>query len=390
MSGVSQEREGGVRAAQETPARPQGNHARRMSSSLAAAAVAALVLGVGIGVWLRQHPSARSSPAPLPPRDALGATASGTGAQPSKPASQAAPQRRLRVEVVASAAWGNGPSNLGRTLPREANPEGPKSFAVDAEGRVSVLDAVHQRILVLQHGNVVARVPLPTGSFEDIEMLPDGGYALLDRLGQKAVVFLDTQGRMGAKVPLLGRGVTEAGGVGALLVRGDGTWVKASEPGARTPKLVRIADAKGRPDPERPIMDGWPLADGSGVMQTTWEHPSTVVVAVRRQGTPAAWQRSRIAFPAEISHFDASPSDPPGHIFVVATLLRKASPGKAGHEETDMLVVLGPDGAEVGRVSLPSRKGPYENFRAIRSGPGGALYHMSWDDTGVTIRRIVL
>ena len=53
-------------------------------------------------------------------------------------------------------------------------------------------------------------------------------------------------------------------------------------------------------------------------------------------------------------------------------------------------VLLGPDGVEMDRVRLEAPRGALDQFRTLRLSPDGVLYHLYYDESGVSLRRMVL
>ena len=99
------------------------------------------------------------------------AAATALGACSKKqPTAQRPPDKPPEITTVIAVGWGSSPGQLGATSPEEASPEGPKSFVVDASGRIHVLDQVHARIQTFEQGKSVATLPLPARPFEDIEL----------------------------------------------------------------------------------------------------------------------------------------------------------------------------------------------------------------------------
>jgi hypothetical protein len=258
------------------------------------------------------------------------------------------------------------------------------SFAVDRTGRVLVLDQVNSRVQVFAVGKPTASVPLPADTFQDIDVGAGGGLVLLDRLARQVVVFTAADGSLAGEVGLVGAGVPEGGGVTGLFQRDDGTWVEVEHR-----DLVRIADAGGRADPNRPTAPGRPTGDGRAFLRAALDGREAAVVLRRARDADAFTPLARVAFPAPILHLTALESDSRGHIFLAASLLRRPAAEGSRADEAEVVAILGPDGVNLGLVTLPPRLGPEEFYRPIRLGADGNVYQMSWDEGGVTLRRIL-
>jgi sugar lactone lactonase YvrE len=138
-------------------------------------------------------------------------------------------------------SFGDGPTRMGRLREDESSPEGPGSFAVDAEGRVYILDGVHKRVAVMgKDGALDASIPLPNDTVEDIALLPNGDIAALDRLVDRRVYVLASNGAVVASAPVEGRGVEDGGEVTGVFADASGVWVEVLHG-----EQVRVLDDKG-------------------------------------------------------------------------------------------------------------------------------------------------
>ena len=83
---------------------------------------------------------------------------------------------------VASARWGDGPTDVGLEHGRTLAPIGASAFDVDEHGNVVVLDHAHRRLLRWQRGATVpARVPLSIdGRLADMSVADDGSVYVLE------------------------------------------------------------------------------------------------------------------------------------------------------------------------------------------------------------------
>ncbi|MCC7073312.1 MAG: hypothetical protein IT383_18515 [Deltaproteobacteria bacterium] len=152
---------------------------------------------------------------------------------------------------------GPAPAALGITRDDEASPEGPGSLAVDPEGRLWVLDAVHARIAVVaKDGALEGNVPLPSTTIEDLALLPSGDVAVLDRLVARRVFVLTTSGAVIADADVEGAGVDEGGLVTGIFADESGVWLEVQH-GVH----VRVLDGRLSRDASRVTRPGLPLGE---------------------------------------------------------------------------------------------------------------------------------
>lgn len=291
-------------------------------------------------------------------------------------------------DVVFFAPWGSGEGRLGRSEAEESDPAGPMGFVVDAAGRAAVLDQVNSRVLMFAGGKQVSAIGLPADSYQDLQLDQDGNLVLMDRLARRSVELFDSRGRPIARVDLEGSGVPEGGGTTGLFLRDDGVWVEVEHE-----RLVRVADARGRPDPDRPQVNGRFSADGVLLLSAVREGRNQAVVLARPAAAPGELPRlfSRVWFSLPILHLLALESDMAGRVRLAARLARFEDKAPFGVlEDRVEAVLLGPDGAEIDRVQLPAPRGALDQFRTLRLSPDGVLYHLYYDESGVSLRRMVL
>ncbi|HXY16974.1 MAG TPA: hypothetical protein VEH79_02255 [Gaiellaceae bacterium] len=103
---------------------------------------------------------------------------------------------------VASAPWGDGPTQAGLEDGPQLEPIGGSSFDVDAAGNVTVLDEAHRRLLRFAAGKPTAPTSLPVdvrGTIADLRSRADGGADVLESAadpGQTPVMHsFDVNGR---------------------------------------------------------------------------------------------------------------------------------------------------------------------------------------------------
>jgi hypothetical protein len=156
--------------------------------------------------------------------------------------------------------------------------------------------------------------------------------------------------------------------------------------------LVRVADAQGRPDPDRPTMPGRFSGDGQRLLSAALDGGNAAVVLARSVGAPQGPVQplARVEFPLKVAHLLALESDAAGRIFLAALLYRarEVEPFDVV-QSAEALVVLDPDGRELTRLMFPPSIGPEEQFRPFILGANGAVYQLGFDQSGITLRRFV-
>jgi hypothetical protein len=325
---------------------------------------------VGPGPAAAAHSRSKPSPRVQPPASA-----------PPAPRVTATPT--ARSEEVFTAPWGGRRGELGRRAANESSPEGPMSFAVDTRGRAFVLDQVNGRVQIFERGQAPRTLPLPADTYQDVALAQGDGVVLLDRLGKETVAFADATGKISHEIALQGRGVPEAGDVTGLFQRDDGTWVEVKHA-----NLVHIADADGAPIEERSIVQGRFGSQGSVLRASkSGDRAAWIAERTERGVTPLA----KVSFDLPVWQLLELDTDPRGRIFLAASLLQEsAGPPFDVEDAREVVVVLDAVGTEVLRVELPASTGPEESFRRVRLGGDGALYHLAYEERGVTLRRVSL
>ncbi|MBN2362175.1 MAG: hypothetical protein JXR83_22175 [Deltaproteobacteria bacterium] len=289
-----------------------------------------------------------------------------------------------RVREIFKAPWGNKLGELGRDLPGEGSPQGPMSFVVDASGQAYVLDQVNSRLQIFKPGQPPRAIPLANDGYQDIALTSRDEVALLDRLVTKSVDFVDDRGQVRSSVPLAGEGIEETGSVTAMFAQDDGIWVEVQHS-----RLVRVASADGKPDPERPTVIGRFSYDGTLLLTAAVDGDNAAVVITKPVTdplSPAGTLLARVPFAQRLSHLLALDSDLTGRIFLGAYLIQPKDDGSGEVIAFEQVVVLGRDGRELGRIALPPHTGPEETFRRIAVDSDGTVYQLGLDESGATLR----
>jgi hypothetical protein len=288
----------------------------------------------------------------------------------------------MEADVVQRLPWGNGPAEVGRARPSEANAEGPMSLAVDADGTAWILDQVNFRILVLPRFGATRGIRLPSSTFQDLALDGSGGVVVLDRLSARTVLALDSGGVVRAAFDIEGRGVPEPGAVTGLFRSGSEWWLEVEHLWT-----VRVADSAGVSDPARPALPGIPTSDRSASLRAGI-HGNVVLLTIFPNDT-----RSRllacVRFDAPVAQLDALDTDALGRVWLAAHL-EDAPDGPAGgfRSEAEVVVLLDPEGIELSRTILPVTAGPDEQLRRARLGADGTMYVLALDDDGASLWRV--
>src|SRR5262245_45057636 len=184
--------------------------------------IAAALVVVGLGgllVVYGNRRTAKAEGAGLAPEKSAGSKRKPKGAKvgaaargaPSPPLRRVA-ERPVPKEVLVRAPWGKEVGQLGRKREAESAPQAPMGFAVDAEGRIHVLDQVNARLQIFDRDKPPRVVSLPSDAFQDIALDAKGNPIVLDRLATGTVAFLGANGDIDHTVPIVGPGVPEGGG----------------------------------------------------------------------------------------------------------------------------------------------------------------------------------
>ncbi len=279
--------------------------------------------------------------------------------------------------------WGSGVGEVGRQLPSEAAPEGPMSFAVDAKGRVFLLDQIHGRIQIIDRGTVTRVIPLPGDGYQDLALAPDGTIWLLDRLADRRLDRLAADGRWLSTMAVEGGPVTEAGAITALFVQLDGVWVELEHS-----RLVRLADLDGSPDRVRPVVQGRLSGDRKQRLLAARDGHRGLGLFARPASHPGAPTRLLAALELEnpLLEIAALESDPQGRVILALQSYRsQQEPPHDIVEVHEQVLWFSPAGEQLAAVRVPARTGPEEQFRAYRMGLDGQLYLLHLDDSGATL-----
>ncbi len=283
---------------------------------------------------------------------------------------------------------------VGRVEGREADSEGPKSFAVTPDGGVLLLDQVNLRILDLGPGGaLLGTIPLPAATFDDVEQYRFEAVLALDRLGAQALLVLDWQGTPLAEVPLRGRGIEHPGRVTALLPRDDGVWLEVSHRYS-----VKVLDRWLVPC-ERQIVLGRPLS-GHRSLHGALDGQGGARIGIRRRNqrprraAAPAYARLTVKGDDPIRRIVWLDEDPDGHVVAALHEARFAdrSPYRVIDERYQLVRLAGGDRDETPLAVRDRLRSPwvltgYDQRGEIRVGPDGRLWQLAYAPDGVLLLR---
>jgi hypothetical protein len=349
----------------------------------AAIAVALLLLqwraGGAAMVVAPTAPSANPLPAASSKASSSHATAPGdTSARVAVPVSAG--------KVVISGGYGSGDGQVGRRREAESNPEAPMAVAAGPNGQLAIVDQVNRRILRYKDGKLVGTVSTGGDTVQDVAFARDGKMLVLDRLVDGNVQIYGADGKLVNEVSLAGKGVTEGGGVTGVFSDDDGIYVERDHE-----SVVRIADASGKSDPNRPEVVGRPSRDGRLYLAAEiadGQNGDVLVSAVDRSGQPAWKQPIHLGIP--IVHIITLDSDAAGMVYLAVDVGHEtASAPFQIYDEHILVARLGSGGAPRGMLSLPPLPTADESFRPITVDDDGSIYLMAAGDNGLAVTRYV-
>jgi len=254
------------------------------------------------------------------------------------------------------------------------------SFALSKNGEIFVLDQINSRIQVVKDGKRIRSIPIPFRTFMDIDVLPDGKIVLLDNLVKKAVYFLGSNGKVVRHLPLVGENVPYAPEVEGIysVHSGDlaGVWLDLGN------RSVRIASLEVKAMADRISVSGKLTLDGKHLMRAEKIGDVTAVIYFSQEKF-STWTQYTITFDLRLAHLLGLWDDRHRRIYLGAFLVEEP-------KASNIVVVLTPEGKELGRVKLFVQKMPHEIHRSIRVSPDGHIFQMALDEKGVFVRRYSL
>lgn len=270
--------------------------------------------------------------------------------------------------------------DVGRIDGQEADSAGPTSFALKPDGGALVLDQVNRRVLELDaHGHVTGSLPLPTGTYDDVEQFDGKAVLVLDRLVGKLLRVTDRQGTLLTEMPLEGHGIERAGLVTAMLPRPDGVWLEVAHRHS-----VKVLDRELKPC-ERRVIRGRPMVNGQSLHGELDGQGGVRLFTTGRADTmPRASAQLRGLAPVErIVWLD---SDDKGRVYAVLHEIERSAKSPFGvTSERYRLVTLDEKLREVERAESPWLLTRYHQRGEFRLGPDGVLWQMAMRPEGVAL-----
>ncbi len=356
----------------------------------AAALLTLVVAGVFPFVRGNAQPGAEGpSTAPAEGASTRGAAAAAPrrGTRPGQVVVPAPGQPTPPGGVFFQAGWGSGDGQLGRLESNESNPEAPMSLTVDRQGNVYVLDQVNGRIVRLdRNGQPLPALPVTQQVPRDLVVSPTGGLLVMDNLRDNTVAVLDPDGQLLGELPVVGRNV-ERGGL-AMGVHADSSGVYLERENGMT---VRLGDAAGNADAERPLLDGRPSRDGASLLSMAVIQPAQGRFWVRSVDRASGQMRFMREFALAIPLIQLSllDSDASGRIYVAANVANERKDPATGEfhlvDESLQLLCLGSQGELRQVLSLPPNRMAHRSVRDLAVRDDGVILYMHRTEEGVSI-----
>lgn len=352
-----------------------------------AAIIVAMIVGVfWVGFRAAPNPQAPQAQNPAAPSAAPAAgKASSSTTTPVRPVVVKSSAAKPASQTVVHGGWGSKPGEFGRRRDPESNPEAPMAV-VAAGGDVVVVDQVNRRVQRFHDGKLVATIQTGGDTVQDVATLGQKTL-LLDRLADKNVQVYAPDGKLTNELPIVGKGVPEGGGVTGLFADDDGIYVEREHA-----QLVRIADASGNADPNRPELIGRPSRDGRMLLKAAIADRANGEIAVSafdRQSGAARWSQT-IRVDEPILHIFTLDSDRHGRTYVAVDVGREApAPPYQIVDEKIVIARLDQNGSPAGAIEAPPLGTADETFRPITVDDDGAVLIEYPRDSGLDVVRFV-
>ena len=291
---------------------------------------------------------------------------------------------RATGSTVLRASWGSGPSQVGRRVANESNPEAPMGLALDSQGRLLLLDQVNRRVLRYDtHGRALSPLTIGSDTAQDLALGPNGELAVLDRIGpEPGVQRLDSSGRTLGQLSVVGGRVTEGGSITGLFHGPGGLYVETDND-----DLVLVADKQGRQSNLERTLPGRPTRDGRLFIKAgiASKAAGRAYVQAHLRDGKLAWETPvNLARPLlQILMLD---SDTAGNVYLGAEVGRQ---DPATQQMTDLATVvlrLDRNGQPSGWLLLPpTTTDPAETYRPLAVSPDGRIYQLVAGPAGLTV-----
>ncbi|MGZ3420529.1 MAG: hypothetical protein ACXVEE_21820 [Polyangiales bacterium] len=343
--------------------------------------IVAVVVAIGASIAFFGGPSARlvaTGPSDAASTNGSGATAVTSATQTASTAS-AAPSAvasgKGSSKNVFSLPWGTSSGSLGKSDPKEGNPEAPMSVVVDKNGTSWVLDQVNQRIVRIgKDGKVIDTIPIHLRGAQDLALAKDGSVLVLDRLADKQIAIVGPDGKVRASIAFEGKGIPEPGAVTGVFTDGDKVYVEREHQ-----QLVLVGDTSGNSDPDHKEIPGRPSRDGTFYVNAylTSVPGMEAIVSATDKASEAHRFTRKITSAVTLEGIVLLDTDAAGIIYL-GVLTEGSAPQV-------MIYCLEPThGAPLGTVSAPANTSPHETFRELTVLDSGGVLYMSRGEGGVT------
>lgn len=236
---------------------------------------------------------------------------------------------------------------------------------------------MNKRVQAFKEGKRIKTIPIPFKTFVDIDVTFDGKIVLLDNLVKKSVYILDSEGKTLNIIPLEGRQIPYGPAVTAIMCvregKFPGIWAEVED------RSVRIAMLDGTTT-ERIGAPGIFSWDGRRLMQAQKIGDATASIQISKKDSASLWNDPiNIFLDRYIVHLLGLWDDRYGRVFLGAYL--------ENGEPSNTMIVITPEGKELGRVKLFFQNLPHEIYHSVRVSTEGHIYQMALDKGGVFIRR---
>lgn len=305
---------------------------------------------------------------------------------------------RVCVEPGAVVARGKRGPNGGRMSPEqfryqdsnESAEIAPSGLAAtDADGRLFVLDQLDDQIHVYRGGEFEKVIQVPSEvSFDRIAPLRGGKLLLNDAYGSRNILYvLEQTGRVVRTFSLEGKGFEKHEQPDGLHARKDGIWARHRgefRDGRLVSEgyMVRVSDARGNPDSERPMVTGFLSGDGRRLLGLA-KSGSVLEVTSRARDDDAQRRKRTIELPGAKAKVLAYDSDRSGKLYVLV----EAAEGSSVRKGTTRLFVLSRELETVHEHDLPTKPIYHEVVNPLFVSPGGFAYYLDARKDELLVRR---
>lgn len=241
------------------------------------------------------------------------------------------------------------------------------SLAPTPEGGAIILDQVNGRAVRLDRGGRwLGTMPLRVRAAQDVAVARDGTLAFLDRLADRRVDILPSDGSPRCALPLEGPGLVEGAEATGLFVDGDSLAVEREHG-----PLVTLGDLRGHVDAHRRELPGRPTRDRSAFVTARKVARGAVELIAVERATGVRRYAKRYTFPGEVRTLALLDSDAAGRVYLGAQGVDASRPPRPFLR---VLCLDGRTGRVTGRIALAPNDDADETFRELAAAEGGVLY----------------